>query len=348
VLSDVVRTPRDVHALAHAERLAGFRPGAVLCIGHSGELSFPVGGTVCEWRLTAADAPTQTAGRGLLRLGASPRISDRLRLTAPDRAAVVDWYWGCEPTDVAANTKDAVILVADLPEDDPVLAGVEQPSHKLLWKHAQQCIRRLWSDGKFIEAGVVLRQAEHAAGLELPAGEVRAALLQAVERTLIPATVVRTIFQTLASGAFEHGAIGQGWPRRAESEKEAIASCSIWEFLRQAKPWRPVAAVFAGIDDPLSPSLLQAGALGWPLLLYGPGGAVSAAALGAILRPQDYRTFLDRRSLVAALQELRRNPTVTWERARETGQHLCAEHSYAQRLRQLAKMLQDPPRSGRR
>jgi hypothetical protein len=334
VLLDAVRTPRDVHALAHAERLASFSPSLVLCLGHSCDLRLAPTVTVFEWHLRS-NFTDGIRGDEVLKLAASPHLSDLLRMSCPAGSRVVDWYWGCEPPNAISSPADVVLLIGDLVDNDPARAGIEQPSHRLVWKHAERCITRLWADGEFVRPSVVLKQAERAAGLALPPGEARTALLRAIEYTLIPGTLLRTIRQVLSSGAFEFGTLGQGWKPRADSEKEAVAFCNLWEFVGQTERYRPIAAVFAGIHDPLSPELLQAGALGWPLLLYGPGGPVTAAGLGPTLRAGDYRTFIDPRSLMAAVQDLRRDPASTWEGAASTGQYLSAQHSYKQRLRQL-------------
>jgi len=338
LLLDIVAGPQDVHPLVHAERLASFAPNLIVSVGHPFELPLRAWATVCEWHLRS-DQVAKAGDNSALKLGASPHVSDLLRRECRAGTRVFDWYWGCQPCDPTAPPKDVVLLVGDLPDDDPARAGIEQPSHVLLWNSAQRCAAQLWFKGELISASIVLKRAESAVGLSLPPGETRAALLRAIERTLIPATLLRTIRQALSSGAFGFGTIGHGWTPRANSEREAIAFCSIWDFMSQAKPYRPIAAVFLGIDDPLSPALVQAGALGWPLLLYGSGPASLSAGLSPIFRAADYRTFNDPRSLALALQDYRRDPGHTLARAGKTAQQLSARHSYTQRLRQLGDLL---------
>ncbi len=336
VLTCSVQTPRDVHPLKHVAELAAFAPSAIICLGHGYGLPYRTSAQICAWHLSSAGVPAQLPADEILHLGVSPRVSNALRLAATPIARVADWYWGCAPAEAAAHTRDAAILVGNLADDDPAAVGVEQPSHKLIWQRAREAIRQLWVEGKFITAATVLRYAERAARLELPATDIRTAVLRAIEYTLIPTTLLRTISQALSSGPGELVTIGQGWPRRAEGK----VCESISEFMAQPQPWRPLAAVLADPADPLSPSLLQAGALRWPLLLYGSGGPATAAALGHVLRPGDYRTFIDQRGLITSLQAFRRDPVITREQAERTGSYLCTEHSYARRLVQLEKLLQ--------
>ena len=99
-------------------------------------------------------------------------------------------------------------------------------------------------------------------------------------------------------------------------------------------------AIFAGSLDPLTPALLQAAALGWPLLLHSPGARPLTSALGRVLHPEQHlQTFAGRADLLAALRKIRQDREGTERRAVRARKHVREEHSYLRRLGELVELV---------
>jgi hypothetical protein len=337
----VLRGPRDVHALRHAETLAPFTPDLSLCLNQSrARLPLPPGGTVCEWYTRAAAIPATLPDDDVLRLAASPHVYATLRQRAPSAARIAEWWWGCEPweADPTPPTPDTVVLVADLPSPDATHWGISQPSHKQLWRGLRELCERLWETRDIHQPQALLSRAERACDVRVGEPQVRELLLHALEHALIPHAVLTKITQTLGP-TVRLLTVGTGWQRWPAKEIEQFAP-SIHALATDEQRPRPLAAIFAGALDPLRPGLLQAAILGWPLLLHAPGGHSLTTALGGLLHPQQhYHAFSGAKDLLALMQTLRRNPEQAGRVAVRARELLAAQHTYTHRMHALRELV---------
>lgn len=101
---------------------------------------------------------------------------------------------------------------------------------------------------------------------------------------------------------------------------------------------RPAAAIFAGGPDPLSGALVQAAAVGWPVLLHAPGGRSLSQELGGVLEPQRHiGVFADLRRLRELIDEL--SASAARARVAAAGRHLTSRHTMAVRLSALEALV---------
>ncbi|MGD8451096.1 MAG: hypothetical protein PVJ57_04705 [Phycisphaerae bacterium] len=338
VLRRALTGPVDVGMLPHYEALAEFTPDVTLCVRQvPGRLPVPLPGVVCEWVQDCRDVPARLPADGVLRLAASPRIATALRAAAPEGIRVGEWYWGCAAqadADLSPPVRE-VWLIADYPDDSAAACGAGQPSHQQLWTRLQQQAARVWDTRDVLHPAGLLAHAERQAGAGLGDAALRARFIERIELALIPVAILERIGQAIAASLGTVQVIGNGWARRPGKEIEVLARSAFDVPAGR----RPMAAIFAGGTDPLTPALLHAGASGWPLLLHSPGGQSRTAALGGILEPQQhYLPFAGLNDLSAALQQ---EPRTTDRRADRTRRHLRKHHSYAQRLEALRAVVQN-------
>ena len=341
-----VRNPRDVHVLTHCEALAAFEPNLTLCVKHScSRIPIEPAGIICEWFFEPTDVPEQIPQDDVLRLAATPRVHAALCDIAPPGARLAEWYWGCEPfrPQDLSPADDLVLLVADLPNDDAAACGITQPSHKQLWKQLRRETAQHWESPEILQPETILAQAERTSNVRLGEATLRKSMLGLIEYVLIPTAILGRIIQMLGPEPIRLLAVGQGWSRWPGQEITSFSS-SVFDLIRQQPDLRPLAAIFAGALDPLQPGLLQAGALGWPLLIHNPGVQSLTPALGGILHPeQHYQPFSGGKHLRTLVQSFRRNPPPVLKRATRTREYLCQQHSYQQRLQQLQQLIQHYP-----
>jgi len=336
--------PVDAHPLGHCERLASFSPSIALYL-HPPSVRLPLalGGVTCEWFTSATDVPAQLPADDVLRLAASPRVASALRAATAPGAKSAGWYWGCDPktSEAFPHPRDDVIgLIADWPNDDPAACGIEQPSHKQLWRHLQQLAADRWETQDVLQPVALLAHAERATGLRLGEPSLRPWLLRLIERVLIPAAVLKRIAEVATSASIRLEHVGLGHDPRPDSPIPTIAG-SVFALIESESRPRPSAAIFGGAVDPLTPALLQAGHSGWPLLLHSPGRTSRAAALGNILHPeQHYQPFAGPAELRGVLRAVREQAERFERRAARTREHLRTTHSYERRLADLARHVQ--------
>ena len=335
--------PEDMHVLPHCEKLAALSPNLTICVNHPPErVPLRLRGAVCEWVTSAARVPATLPADGKLWLAASPHVAAALRSAAGDGANVREWYWGCESGSddaIEAKPEDYVLLVADWPTDDPDACGIEQPSHQQLWQHLRQMAAKCWDGREILQPAGLLARAEQATGVHLGEASLRPWLLLLIEDALIPAAITGTIVRALASEPIRVKAVGRGWSERPGKEIEVLAE-HLFELPDHGASLRPRAAIFAGSIDPLSPALLHAGVLGWPLLVHSPGAQRLGAALGQILHPEQHLLpFAGRTELRAALGATIQDRQQACRRAARTRQHLRENHSYERRLEQLGELV---------
>jgi hypothetical protein len=340
----VLRGPRDVHALRHAETLAPFAPDLTLCLNQSrARLPLPPGGTVCEWYTSAAAVPSSLPPDNVLRLAASPHVYAALRRRAQSAAHIAEWWWGCEPweADPAPPTPDTLVLVADLPSVEAAHWGISQPSHKQLWRGLRELCERLWELRDIHQPQALLSRAERACDVRVGEPQVRELLLHALEHALIPHAVLTRITQTLGPSV-RLLTVGTGWQRWPAKEIEQFAP-SIHTLVTDGQRLKPLAAIFAGALDPLRPALLQATMLGWPLLLHTPGGHSLTTTLGGLLHPQQhYHAFSGAKDLLALTATLRNNPEQATRVANRARELLAARHTCKHRLHALRELVKCP------
>jgi hypothetical protein len=337
--------PRDIHVLAHVEALANYAPSLTICVNHArARMPRPLPGLVCEWYLAADDVPEQLPDDATWRLAASPAVAAALRADAPaGESRLLDFYWACASDTVGdaaqRSPSDAIVLVADLPNDNPEAYGFDQTAHKQLWEHLHAATDRAWETRDIRSPETLLRHAERASGVRLAISSLRHEMLRVVEHVLIPAVVLGRIVQILEQERLRVLAVGRGW-RRCPSRNVELLTEDALELSRWASEARPAAAIFAARPDPLTPALLEAGLLGWPLLLHSLGGEPLAVRLGKILQPdQHFQAFTGAKQLRNALRLLRERPEQIARRIERARRHLLQHHSYAQRLEALARQV---------
>lgn len=344
--------PREVHVLTHVEALAGYAPALTICVNQARAcMPRPLPDPVCEWYLAAGEVPEQLPDDGMWRLAASPAVAAALRAAAPaSDPRLLDFYWACGRDTVGDAAQkppsDAIVLVADLPDASPEASGFDQATHKQLWEHLHAATDRAWETRDIRSPETLLRHAERASGVRLAVSSLRREMLRLVEHVLIPAVVLGRIVQTLEQERLRVLAVGRGW-RRCPSENVELLTEDALELSRPASEMRPAAAIFAARPDPLTPALLEAGLLGWPLLLHSPGGEPLATRLGAVLQPeQHFQAFAGAKELRNALRLFRERPEQIARRLERARRHLLQHHSYAQRLEALARQVGIQPTHG--
>ncbi len=346
-----VAGPRDAHLLAHCAALADFRPGLTICVNHPrANLPLPARETACEWRLDE-DARAGRTGDGggaspATALAATPALLETLeRERGRSAAAPLPFYFACDAeASHAAQTGDAIALVADLPNDDPAVCGVIQPTHVMIWESARELARRNWETSTVARPHTLLKQAERAAGVDLSDPGLRGRMLRLIARTLIPAAFLERILQTLRQESTPLSLIGTGWTRLGEQTATVTTAESVSAYASASGAFEPLAWIFAGRPDPLHPDLPTAAATGRPLLLHAPGGESPAPLLRDVLsQDQHYVLFSAASDLRKHLASMRERPQRWTDLGRRTREHILANHTYAHRLRRLIAALNPTP-----
>lgn len=338
------RGPREVHGLAIYQPLVDFSPEITLIVGHAWDVGqMPLSGHVVEWRVTA-DENIAPPPAGVRRVAASPSIA----AVGTGGSTLPLWAWGCPtidpadapPTDQSrdrAGTPPYILLVADCPPDTPEAAGLEHPSHRLLWETLRRLVRRLWDAPAAYDPAALLGRAQEEGAPPITEDAVRRHFVLQIAHRLIAAGIAQRIEAALRKQPLPLRILGQGW--HSAADKELVAS-SMQELSAGGDLPGPALAVFAGHVDPLTPALLHAAAHGWPLAMHAPRPATRQRGLAGILNPQEhYLPFRDERELLRCVQQLQTAPEQIRRRAERTRQHMYANHTYEGRLRELVKLL---------
>ena len=118
-----------------------------------------------------------------------------------------------QPT-IAANAAEAdrVAVMMDLPDDRPEVGGITMPSHVALWRALQD--RVLCEADRYDNenAESVLEQAERASGTTLTERGIRDTFAAMLRSRIGPATVARSLAQTLVKKGRRIGLWGVNWP----------------------------------------------------------------------------------------------------------------------------------------
>jgi hypothetical protein len=349
--SRAASSPRNVHPLAHCEALADFDAQLFVCVGHPpGALPLPPGKPVCQWHLHTRDVPPSLPHDATLHLAATPRVVDTLRTAGVPAERVIDFHWATPagPADRASRNAaawatrapdTAVVLVGDLPDASAAACGIGQPTHRKLWSQLHETARQAWETHEITQPATLLRNAERTCRINLGERSLSERMVRIIAHVLIPAVVLETILRALRREACEVLAVGRGWQRCSE-KPPAILAESLDQLPSRAADLPVMAAVFGGLLDPLTPALLHAAALGWPLLIHNPCPTPLTAQLGGILHPrQHYEPFAGQRDLRDRLEALRRDPGSLARRCERVHAHLNAQHTYGHRLTALARQL---------
>lgn len=336
-----LRTPVDAGLLVHCRRLAE-RPAPIwLCVDcPATRVPLPGPKTICQWHLRAHDVDAAQLDPHAIHLAASPSVETALQAAKIPADRILPFYWAC-PADGPATgpPADAVVLCADLPDDSHAAVGIDQPTHQVLWAALRKTAEQRADTADIARPETLLRTAERACGVQISERTLRDKLLRIIQRVLIPAVVVQRIVQTLESESFEVLTIGKGWSRcRAKNFKHV--SEDFPEFLRSDQNCQPMAAIFAGGDDPFHPALPMAGALAWPLCVHIPAGTSLTRALGRVLAGgQHVEGFSSSGDLRTLLNAWRGSPKAGSTLAQRARGHLLSQHTYARRLEALLETL---------
>jgi len=327
--------PDRVHPLPHCERLVEFCPGLTIAVGHPPQLPLDLPGIVCQWHVRLRDVPETPGDAVVVHLAASPRISDALRSAGLRSERIRNLFWGVAPLAATLDDRpvatDTVLLIGDCPDADPEACGIDQPTHRLLWRTLLEVAASSWESPLIYNPSGLLQAAERRGRVALRDAELRERMLRLVAQVLIPSVVQPRIAAAVRTAGFTPLTMGRGWNQIAEDSLAALGDPlePRWAALRV----RPLAAIFAGQPDRLGPALLEAGALGIPLLLHAPDGRARQLDLGGVLHAnQHYVSFADVRDLAAELPSLVRNAPAAAERARAAARHLLDRHRLEHRL----------------
>ncbi|MBU0616343.1 MAG: hypothetical protein KKI02_01360 [Planctomycetes bacterium] len=343
--------PRHIHALPHHEALVDFGAELTVCIAHPpGSLPLPPGRPVCQWHLYARDIPASVPPDDTIHLAATPRAADALRAAGVPSGRLFEFYWACasaSPESLAPSVAKhprptpptAVAIVGDLPDASESACGIEQPTHRQLWKQLHQTATKAWETADITQPATLLRNAERTSRVNLGERSLHERMVRIIEHVLIPTVVLETILQVLRCESHTVLTVGRGWHRCSRETVQPLAE-SFDRLPAKAAETPVAAAIFAGPLDPLSPALFHAAKLGWPLLIHNPGKTPLTAQLGGILHPrQHYEPFAGSRDLCSTLDTMRSDPTPVQRRCERVREYLFAQHTYGQRLTALAQQL---------
>lgn len=336
-----VRGPADVGILSRLELLAAPPPDLVISIaGEPGALEDALPAEHAEWRLSGVAPLAADSSQQLWRLAASPLIEALLYEVGVDRRRVLPLHWPLlmDPQRMhppeRRPTCDDVIVVGDLPNDDPAACGIDQPTHQQLWGVLQQRVERDWGMPLVLAPDELLHATERQAGVRIGDEQLRSQLVRILRHALIVARVRRTILRVLTDLGQPVVSLGQGWSVLSGAHSTDDVANPLGE--RGTGP-RPRAAVFTAVPDPLSPAILCAAARGWPLLLHSPAPSRTADWLGDVLRPgEHYLAFRNADELRNVLRQLGNAPHETAARVQRAYEAVLSKATAGARLGALA------------
>lgn len=356
-LTAALLRPADAHFLPHCRAAQALQPTRSIAIGHPTErLPWPRLGRRYEWVIEPPMGGPAAAGRGPrpagepaaadLPLAASPFIRERLK--AAGQGAVRDFFWACDAADLdlpvaASSAAPGLLLLGDLPDASAAAAGVQQPTHKLLWKALHELAPRLAFAPAIYDAAGLLQQAERQTGLRIGDAELRLRFEEVIAGRLVPAVLWDVLLTPLLSAGLRLTARGAGWERlgiaTASVAAPSAATGNPGATAPAASGAAAALALSIGHPDPLAGGLiLDAGARGIPLALHWVAER-RGPLLGELLHPQQHflplRGLADVRSLAVRTAQAGAAPPAERRRAERWREHL-RRHTAAQRLAELA------------
>lgn len=287
-----------------------------------------------RWIPALADIPENWGTAACL--AGTPSVAAEMGRRFP-QVTVHDFPLGAPDTEIAPSAERAseAYVIGDLLDPRPAFCGIEQPTHVMIWEQAGKVIESGWESRQILHVEGLLLTAERAAGVTLEDSSMRPRMLGLLERVLIPAVVMERIHRTLVDGGIAVRTVGRGWGRVGIAALTGTLTCAAL-----AKLATPAAAIFIGCPDPLTPALLSAGTLQWPLHLYSPGGVSREPLLGGVLRAgEHYAPFDSGRALLAGVGADRKDTARAVRRAERTRSHLATKETYAARWRKLLEVL---------
>ena len=343
-LACIADGPDRAHGLPHCEALDEFAPTLTIAVDHS-PVALPIrpAGTLCRWHLSATNTTDPVEDSGETHLAASPAVVEALRAAGISAERVIDFWWGCADSALreasAAKAPARVLLVGDLPDVDPARYGIEQPTHKILWRKLEAIGRKQWTQALVADPRGFLQAGEKACGVHLRDPELERRFARILAQGLIPAVVLETILRVLEGLGVKTDVAGKGWSRCSRAETTQL--CSEHNSASPNRARRdPAAAVFAGRVDPLTPALLDAAATQIPILLHCPGDVSLTPRLASVLHPgQHYTPFRSAEDLQKAVASALAEGSPLARVAQRTAKHVRDNHTDLHRLRSLASRL---------
>lgn len=338
-------SPREAHPLHAARRLSAFAPTTVLHVGYTpAALQLRRGARAFGWVHDAENLPSRDAGQDVTWLAASPRVVEALHEAGFARARVVEWFWSCaaDVLDEAAKPQPAAddapfLLVGNLPDRRPETYGVTQDTLKQLWQVLERVVADQWQSERADRADWLLVEAERRCQRTIRDEGLRAQYLRLTRQVIIPAVTLEALAGFLLDRGAKVETAGCGWQRLARPGLTCASDEAVFPSPREGSA-RPAAAIFAGGPDPLSGALVQAAAVGWPVLLHAPGGRSLSPELGGVLEPQRHiGVFADLRRLRELIDEL--STSAARARVAAARRHVTSRHTMAVRLSALEALV---------
>lgn len=345
-----VERPEHVHPLPHAQALAEFGPTLTLRVRPDGvQLPAVLLGDVGDWWIDELDLPLAPVADGLRALAGTPAIAAALRASAGREGRIVELPLAChdhsEHNDLAAPTDAAratVVVCGDRADLSAAACGIVQPTHVQLWEALLAVTQRAVQRGASIDAEALLRAAQDAAGVVLGLDALRTHFQRLVTHALAPTLTLDAVSDALLASGMIVAAIGRGWEAKS-SDRLTIWAQRWAEWPDAARRRRPLAAIFAGRSDPLTPALLGCAGSGWPLLLHTPGGRSLTPALAGMLHPEQHYAAFDRPADAAVLVASAASDAAPFAaRAARARRALLAHQTYRDRLPTLFGLSQAP------
>jgi hypothetical protein len=144
-----------------------------------------------------------------------------------------------------------VAVIADHPVFDPEKIGINQESHKFLWKKIEELIRQKPLDYSNAQADVFIRRATDMTGIKLMDPELIKSFSFCVKRYLGPGVQVEVMVEKLVREGLEIRIYGSGWeetrfvgkvlplPENSEILNEVFNSAGMVMFLDNDSNFRP-------------------------------------------------------------------------------------------------------------
>ncbi len=327
--ASILGDPTEAHLLIHAQRLVAARPDRILCGDlRPAALPKPFRALAAEWHLSHAATPPELDTN--THYAATPRIQQHL-VTAGLTDVRSLWFAADERLPAGRlDLTGSVVLLGDLPDASAEACGIEQPTHRQLWSQAGQVLRKHWQEPRAAQPEAILRQAEHATGLAIRDPATRPRFVRLIGFVLAPAILWEQLLATFLSQC-EVSAIGRGWRRLAEP----VAVWGEHLSLGQIDPEAGVRlAVALSQPDPLTADLVNAAALGWPILLHAASPEVGRDLGGVLVPGQHLLTASagkDIRSLASDPQRAAKLEQI----ATAAATHVRTHHTWRNRLAEL-------------
>lgn len=351
--------PRTADPWSLARAIAEFRPSVTVSIDRPiTALPIARAGIVCRLHLREPETQPSPTTDATLHLAATPRIASALRDAGVPTDRIVDFYWACDagatepiarratdahraraPQSAGANANEAgtVVIVADAPDASADTCRITQPTHRILWDQLRKTISQGWETAEAARPEALLIRAERACGLSIREDEIRRQFLRVLSHRLIPRIVAERIYSVLAARRCRLVAAGEGWEDWPNPSPRRIGERWVLSHVESLGS-APVAAVFAGVPDPLGPDLLHCAAAAVPIFIFSPGGSARVAELADVLHPNEhYVAFGDADGLLRRLEETLDTPAAARRRAERAAAHVQREHTWSQRIDTLLR-----------